>query len=559
MSGRSGSDSRGGRGRGAKSGRGRGRTSNRSGGSGRETRKRTVDGEYKKMISFKTDILDMRRDLANKAAKDWPLIMDVFTRGSYVYDDPPTRDGIRRLVRAAEDRNIERISGNAHGAMFRSELRNIFGDNDHLYMNADHDDEQPAGDAEEAQGFGHVAPGVEVNPGQVHDQSSQTLRGSSVTTRARSAQSADGDAQSAQGSKRTQSASTQRASETQSASSQRASETQSASSHRATGGQPAPDYRGQEVLHGAQRAQFGARAEQAFGEDVYEGVISKLLTSKLSAYIERNQDMERQKRQAYSYVWDMCDEAVRSACMADRDFKYTQCDQDILVLMNLLHVIIAGEGQSDKAVRRFKAEEAFRNLRKHPDDSLNQFKEKFDLAVERLRLADVNKPEEDLAFAFLQKLDSTFNQLRVNQARTGEFLGAGIRGRKYETVEEAFAGAQIEEMAYRDSRQTRMSSSTRSGNRYGLSFVGRSTRGRVKGRGGGAKGKGSDTEADGKDKSKARSDSEVECYYCKGKGHRKSECTSKADSEIICFGCGGVGHYKNQCPSEPVGEEADKS
>lgn len=95
--------------------------------------------------------------------------------------------------------------------------------------------------------------------------------------------------------------------------------------------------------------------------------------------------------------------------------------------MNLLHIIIAGEGQPDRAVRRFKAEEAFRNIRKHPDDTLNQFKEKFDLAVDRLRLAGVQKPEEILAFAFLQKLDSTFNQLWIYQVRTGELLGAGIR------------------------------------------------------------------------------------------------------------------------------------
>ena len=69
----------------------------------------------------------------------------------------------------------------------------------------------------------------------------------------------------------------------------------------------------------------------------------------------------------------MCDYSVRSACIADRDFKYTQCVQDILKLMELLHMIIRREGQASMAVRRFRPidEEAFRNLRKHPDETLN--------------------------------------------------------------------------------------------------------------------------------------------------------------------------------------------
>ena len=116
-------------------------------------------------------------------------------------------------------------------------------------------------------------------------------------------------------------------------------------------------------------------------------------------------------------------------------------------------------------------------------------------------------------------------------------------------------------MAYRKNRQKKLSSSTGSGNRYGLSFVGRGARGRGQGQSGGARDKGNDNGADvdGKDKPKATNDSETEWYYCRVKGHRKSQCTSKAYSDIICFGCGGVGHYKNQCPSEPVDEEADTS
>lgn len=97
----------------------------------------------KKLISFKTDIMDMKWDFANKAPKDWPLIMDVFTSNICVYDDPPTRAGIREFVRAAEDRKISRISGNAQGAMFLSQLRGILGDNDNLNRHADDDDEHP--------------------------------------------------------------------------------------------------------------------------------------------------------------------------------------------------------------------------------------------------------------------------------------------------------------------------------------------------------------------------------------------------------------------------------
>ena len=183
-------------------------------------------------------------------------------------------------------------------------------------------------------------------------------------------------------------------------------------------------------------------------------------------------------------------------------------------------------------------------------------------ATEEFGVVGITYSEDELADAFVEKLDPYFDELKKTQAKTGEFMGAAFRGKRFATVEEAFAGAQAEYLAERTTSSAKKYGGYERGNRFGLSCISRGGRGRGRGRGardsgdGGGRGRGRD-KSSSDDKEEKQSD-DIVCFYCDGRGHRRADCPSTEKSTVVCYGCGGVGHYKSQCPSEPL-EESEKA
>jgi len=233
--------------------------------------------------------------------------------------------------------------------------------------------------------------------------------------------------------------------------------------------------------------------------------------------------------------------------------------QDFRELYFMLHIVLSGGGFADPDDIREKIEDEWRQLKMFHKEVLDVFKERFDIAVMKLRCIDIEKTEEELATAFIRKLDDErFSELQRVQKRSGTHMGA-LYGGKILTLDHAYAVAQSETVVRGYEAKERTVSHHESGNRYGAAFIGRGARG-TRGRGG--RGRGGEVtkpkSADKPPEAKAGADA-LSCFKCNGTGHRKADCPSNDTSEVICWNCDGVGHYANECTSPAKKESGDKA
>ena len=140
MSGRGRSNGHPARGNGGRGGRGERNVtrSSRGGALKHDTRRANPEGGSVDKIHFGTDLVELRKRFTNHAAKHWPMLVEVFTDQSYVFNDMPTKQEILRTMQAIEDQDLVKCTGQRN-AIFRSSLEAISAD----YVD-DHDDGREA-------------------------------------------------------------------------------------------------------------------------------------------------------------------------------------------------------------------------------------------------------------------------------------------------------------------------------------------------------------------------------------------------------------------------------
>jgi hypothetical protein len=269
--------------------------------------------------------------------------------------------------------------------------------------------------------------------------------------------------------------------------------------------------------------------------------INKLLEAELAEWMKFLRKFKQDKEGAYRDMWAKCNEDVRAVCKTKPEFKKMERLLDFRELYMMLHVVLSGGGFADPDDIREKVEDEWRALKMYSKEVLDVFKERFDIMVTKLTCVEIHKSDEELATAFIRKLDDDrFAELQKVQKRSGDHRGALYKTPKIASLDEAYAIAQSETVARgTPSRSTPQET----GNRYGAAFVARGARG---GRG---RGRGRGGEKTG--------EAPLTCYKCKGHGH-KSDVTSSDTKEVVCWNCDGVGHYSNNCPSEAKKEKAEE-
>jgi hypothetical protein len=288
--------------------------------------------------------------------------------------------------------------------------------------------------------------------------------------------------------------------------------------------------------------------------------INKLLDAELIEWMKFLRQFGEDKAGAYRDLWDKCNEDVKAVCKTKSGFRKMEKLQDFRELYFMLHVVLSGGGFADPDDIREKIEDEWRQLKMFSKEVLDVFKERFDIAVMKLRCIGIEKTEEELATSFIRKLDDErFAELQRVQKRSGTHMGA-LYSEKILTLDHAYAVAQSETVVRGSETKEKTATRYESGNRYGAAFVGRGARGS---RGRGGRGRGTEKEkvksAEKTTEARAGAEAPVTCYKCNGEGHRKSECPSNDTSEVECWNCRGVGHYANECTSPAKKQSGEKA
>lgn len=269
--------------------------------------------------------------------------------------------------------------------------------------------------------------------------------------------------------------------------------------------------------------------------------INKLLEAELGEWMKFLRKFKQDKEGAYRDLWAKCNEDVKAVCKTKPEFKKMEKLHDFRELYMMLHVVLSGGGFADPDDIREKVEDEWRALKMYSKEVLDVFKERFDIMVTKLSCVEIHKSEEELATAFIRKLDDDrFSELQKVQKRSGDHRGALYKTPKIASLDEAYAIAQSETVV----RGTQAKGTQQeTGNRYGAAFVARGGRGgRGRGRGRGEK----------------SGEASITCFKCNGHGHKNDVCTSSDTKEVVCWNCEGVGHYSNNCPTEAKKEKADE-
>jgi len=277
-----------------------------------------------------------------------------------------------------------------------------------------------------------------------------------------------------------------------------------------------------------------------------DAVVTRVWEKRLTHWFEDTDDLHAQKRDGFTALWGKCAPGVRAALESHGEWEVIKREEDFLLFWSMLKVTLIGGGYLEPRDRYQKVHQEFTALQKHPKESLDHFKERFDMMVSMCNFVELKFEDWQLADFFVSKLDHYFDELKAAQYKTGNFPGAMHKGERFATVEEAFQGAQTELNANKKLKQSSaIGAVTGFGNRHGLAFVVRGNNGAY-GKSGVKKGRGRKIDAD---LSEDEFDGEPKCGKCGGKGHDESNCSSKDSCHITCFGCGGKGHYKNNCPT----------
>ena len=143
------------------------------------------------------------------------------------------------------------------------------------------------------------------------------------------------------------------------------------------------------------------------------------------------------------------------------------------------------------------------------NQDLGILKERFDIWILKLDSVGIEMDDFDAAHAFMERLNSNFDELRTVQRQMGMYPGAKYQGARFGTVEQAFAGAQAEVMSTMMAGTTKKTVQSEWG-RTGAVFAGRASRG------GGRSGRGG---RDGRGSGRGRGDSAREENKKKKKDH----------------------------------------
>ena len=277
-----------------------------------------------------------------------------------------------------------------------------------------------------------------------------------------------------------------------------------------------------------------------------DAVVTRVWEKRLTHWFEDADDLQTQKREGFTALWSKCAPGVRAALEAHDEWVVIKREEDFLLFWSLLKVTLIGGGYLEPRDRYQKVHQEFMALQKHPKESLDHFKERFDMMVSMCTFVELKFEDWQLADFFVSKLDHYFDELKAAQYKTGNFPGARHKGERFANVEEAFQGAQTELNANKKLKQSSaLGAVTGFGNRNGLAFVGRGNNGAYC-KGGGKKSKHRKADIESSDDEPGN---EPKCGRCGGKGHEESNCSSKDSCHVTCFGCGGKGHYKDNCPT----------
>ena len=318
-----------------------------------------------------------------------------------------------------------------------------------------------------------------------------------------------------------------------------------------------------------EEGETGSADGQAANRDIQDGdeeftpkLLAKLFETRMVNWDQDVTRMKKEMRKCYVFMWGKCYPGLKSALRSHEQFPHIENSEDVLLLFTLMKIVIGGGGFMHTRDRKEKVRLEFEELRKLPHEHLDRFKERFEMSADKLTSVNIAYSEEELADAFMRKLDPYFDNVKKTQLRTGRHPGALHVGDRFATIEEAFAGAQAEIAAQRTLSGSQHKSNSERENRTGAAFTGRGKStgrgsgrnsggrgrsGRSSGGRGGGRGHGSSSDETGSSEKSELTN--ITCHFCGGKGHKQADCTSSETSEVQCYGCQGVGHYKSNCPS----------
>jgi hypothetical protein len=279
----------------------------------------------------------------------------------------------------------------------------------------------------------------------------------------------------------------------------------------------------------------------------------------------------------FTKIWSKCSPALQEKMKMDVRYPRIRELKAAPSLWALVKEVASTGVYTDPITRIQDIRDKYTNFCMEPNEGLERYKKRFEQMESLIESAGLMYGEEELAHAFITKLDARFDVLKEVLANTGLHVGALYRGERPKTIEAAYATAQnalvqgISVMV--KGRNTAATSDYhgamfagqgarggggRGGGRSGGGGRGAATAADGGGRSGGGGGRGAATAADGagkeeqKDKkpTAAATPSEIVCRNCGGVGHIAKDCPSTGRWNIDCYNCGGKGHMSYDCPSE---------
>jgi hypothetical protein len=308
-----------------------------------------------------------------------------------------------------------------------------------------------------------------------------------------------------------------------------------------------------------ERAAAAADAEETPEETgLTKKTINKMFEQLMLDWNKKLTKMSEDKMDMSYDLFEQCDNAVKVAMRANEHFEDIERAGDALLMFILLNVTLSSGGFKSPEDQKVKVEEDFMLFNKYPGSNLIDFKDAFDIHLKKLELVGTFYTDREKAHAFIRKLDSRYDELKKNQARTGTHMGAQFTGPRFKDLSEAFAGAQGELLVdYSAGTPKTGRERHERGNREGVAFTARGAGGREGGRGrggrGGGRGRGGEEKPDsaenGTKSAATASDKTITCFYCKGKGHKQEDCSSTDYDTRTCYNCEGIGHIATTCAS----------